>query len=374
VEGEIYAEPLVVPGLAMFGRVRTVVYTATNRDAVYALDAADGHPLWGPVSLGQPVPRSALSCGGIDPVGVTGTPVLDRGAGTLYVVGLTTPDGGRTKTYTIAALDVKSGAMRPGWPVQIEPPRSAGVRFEPAAQQQRGALLLSHGVVYVPFGGYRGGCGASHRWVVAVPTASPRAQEAFATPTHRMGGIWTAGGIAADSRGDLYVATGNSDSTAAVDVGDSVIRLRPFPALGFSGTPRDYFTPNNFVALNAAGEDLGSSVPLVLPDRPTGSTPRLLFIEGKQGVAYLLNRDNLGGVGAGNGVTGEGVFSRCVFGTCEGDAPQTFSAPAYWDGGSGGAYAYGLAAAVNPRRAAAPAEWLRCTSDRRRTGACLRSR
>ncbi len=335
VEGEIYAEPLVVPGVAILGSVRTVLYVVTEEDRIYALDAAGGRRLWGPVSLGTPVPRASLPCGNIDPVGITSTPVLDRVAGTLYVVGLTTPDGGRTKAYKIAAFDLKSGVVRPGWPVVIGPPASDGRRFDPGVQQQRGALTLLHGVLFVPFGGYWGDCGDYHGWIVGIPVSAPARQEAYATPTQRMGGIWATGGSAADGEGNLYAPTGNSDSRGPVDFGNSVIRLATTPALRFSGAARDFFTPSNFVALNDTDTDLGSSSPLVLPDQPGTATPHLVFAAGKQGVGYLINRDSMGGVGKGNGITGEGVFSRCVFGTCEGGGPQVFSASAYWDGGGG---------------------------------------
>ncbi len=339
VEGEIYAEPLVVPGVQGRGGARTVVYVVTEHDLIYALDAADGQRLWGPVSLGAPVPRAALPCGNIDPVGITSTPVIDRSSSTLYVAGLTTPDGGRTKVYKAAALNLENGQMRPGWPVAIEPPASNGRRFDPGVQQQRSALTFLHGVVYVPFGGYRGDCGDYHGWVVGIPVSSPGRQQAYVTPTQRMGGIWAAGGLAADAEGNLYASTGNSDSRGSVDFGNSVIRLVTTPVLRFSGAPRDFFTPSNFVALNETDTDLGSAAPLVLPDQPASAPPHLVFIAGKQGVGYLIDRDNMGGVGKGNGITGEGVYSRCIFGTCEdGESIKVFSAMAYWDGGGAGRF------------------------------------
>lgn len=338
VEGAIYAQPLVAGGVPVRGLSRTVVYVVTARDLIYAFDSADGSRLWGPVPLGAPVSRASLPCGNIDPVGITSTPVIDRASSTLYVVGLATPDDGRTKVYQLAALDLASGAERRGYPAVIAPPVTSGLRFDPGVQQQRAALTLLRGIVYVPFGGYFGDCGDYHGWVVGVPGAQPGSQQAFVTPTHREGGIWATGGLAADAAGNLYAASGNSDSQGTVDLGNSVIRLTTLPTLAFSGRPADFFAPSNFAALNDTDTDLGSSAPLVLPPQPGSSTPDLVFIAGKQGVGYLINRAAMGGVGRGNGIEGEAVYSRCVFGSCRGGGPEVFSASAYWDGGSAGRF------------------------------------
>ncbi len=336
VEGAVFAEPLVAADVPVRGSARTVVYVVTEHDHIYALDAADGGRLWGPVTLGTPVARASLPCGNIDPVGITSTPVIDRASSTLYVAGLTTPDGGGTKVYKLAALDLASGAMRPGYPVVIAPPATSGLRFDPGVQQQRGALTLLRGIVYVPFGGYLGDCGNYHGWVVGIPTAQPGRQQAFVTPTHREGGIWATGGLAADAADNLYASTGNSDSRGPVDLGNSVIRLTIAPQLAFSGRPADFFAPSNFVPLNDSDTDLGSSAPLVLPEQPGSTTPDLVFIAGKQGVGYLINRAAMGGVSHGDGIEGEGVYSRCIFGDCHGRSAQVFSASAYWDGGTAG--------------------------------------
>lgn len=340
VSGEIYAEPLVAHNVLVRGTPRTIVYVVTEHNLIYAFNAADGSRAWGPASLGVPVARAHLPCGNIDPVGITGTPVIDRAASILYVAGLTTPDEGATKVYKVAALDLATGAMRPGWPVAIAPPAASGLRFDPESQQQRGALTLLGGTVFVPFGGYYGDCGPYHGWVVGLPVARPERQQAFATPSHREGGIWATAGLAADAASHLYASTGNSDSGGAVDLGNSVVRLATAPTLGFSGHAADFFTPSNFVNLNETDTDLGSSTPLVLPDQPGSTTPELLFAAGKQGVAYLINRVNMGGVSRGDGIRGEGVYSRCVFGTCRGGGPEVFSAAAYWDGGSAGRFIF----------------------------------
>ena len=276
VDGQVYAQPLVAHGVSVAGASRTLVFVVTERDLIYAFDAGSGNRVWGPVSLGAPVRRSSLLCGNIDPVGITSTPVIDRASSTLYVAGLTTPDDGRTKIHKMVAIDLATGAVRAGWPVAIAPPASSGIQFNPAAQQQRGALLLLRGVVYVPFGGYFGDCGEYHGWVVGIPTAQPSRQQAFVTPTQRAGGIWTA--VAADQAGNLYASTGNSFSST-VDFGESVVRLTTTPTLAFSGRSVDFFTPSNFVALNESDTDLGSSTPLVLPSQPDLATPDLIFIE-----------------------------------------------------------------------------------------------
>jgi hypothetical protein len=338
VDGEIYAEPLIARNVPVRGASHTVVYAVTEHDLIYAFDAADGSRVWGPVSLGRPVSRANLPCGNIDPVGITSTPVIDRPSSTLYVVGLTTPDDGRTKVYKLAALDLATGAVRSGYPAVIAPPVASGLRFDPGVHQQRGALTLLRGVVYVPFGGYLGDCGDYHGWVVGVPAGQPDRQQAFATPTHREGGIWATGGLAADAAGYLYVATGNSDSGGRVDLSNSVVRLATAPTLAFSGQAADFFAPSNFVALNETDTDLGSSAPLVLPPQPGSATPDLLFIAGKQGVGYLINRSAMGGVAHGDGIDGEGVYSRCIFGDCRSRGRATFSASAYWNGGSAGQF------------------------------------
>jgi hypothetical protein len=338
VDGDVDGEPLVVPGLGMFGRVRTVVYVATEQDNIYALDAADGRTLWGPVALGGTVPRSAWPCGDGDPTGITGTPVVDRGAGTLYAVGLTTSDGGHTVAYRIAALDVKSGAMRPGWPVEIAPPTASGLRFDPAAEGQRAALTLSHGAVYVSFGSFPGTCGDDRAWIIGVPVSHPAKQEAYAVRLGG-GGISAIPGLAADSTGALYAAIGNGGPQSQAGVGDGVIRLDTSP-LRFSGATRDYFVAGAFAVLNAGAVGSGPTAPLVLPDLPGSSTPHLLFAVGAQGVGYLVNRDDMGGPDRGNGSTGEGVYSLCIFGDCKHAQGADLPAAAFWDGASAGRFIF----------------------------------
>src|ERR1700674_820068 len=115
LHGPVYAQPLYVsngPG----GKAALIV--ATEQNDVLALDAASGAQIW-MKKVGAPVPVSQLPCGNIDTLGITGTPVIDAGARTVYVAAMTTPDGGRTKQHMIFALSLDDGAIRPGWPVSV---------------------------------------------------------------------------------------------------------------------------------------------------------------------------------------------------------------------------------------------------------------
>jgi hypothetical protein len=93
VQGPVYGQPLYVDN-GPSGKAALVV--ATEGNTVLALDAATGAQIW-TKTLGNPVQRSQLPCGNIDPLGITGTPIIDPNDRTIYVAAMTTPNGGRTK-------------------------------------------------------------------------------------------------------------------------------------------------------------------------------------------------------------------------------------------------------------------------------------
>jgi outer membrane protein assembly factor BamB len=261
LDGDVYAEPLVVNG-------RVVV--ATENNTVYALDAASGSTLWH-VSLGAPVPRSQLPCGDIDPTGITGTPAADAVTGTVYVVTFT---AGR---HELVGLNVKDGAIR--FRRAIDPPAA-----NPLVQQQRAALALANGKVYVAFGGLFGDCGDYHGWVVASNADGSGDLLSYEVAAGRAAGIWAPSGPAVDASGALFVATGNSDATSSPDEGDTVIKLSP------TLQRLDTFTPSDWAAHNARDLDLGTVGPALLEGG-------LLFQIGKPGIGYVLRADHLGGIG-----------------------------------------------------------------------------
>jgi outer membrane protein assembly factor BamB len=286
--GATYAQALYLDG---GGAAPDLLFVATELNWVYALDATTGAEVWSR-QVGTPVPLAALPCGNIDPLGITGTPVIDLASRTIFLDAMTTPDGSRTKRHLVFGLSLDDGSIRPGYPVNVTTAlRRRGVRFRSAVQNQRGALALVAGRLYVPYGGHSGDCGLYHGWVVGIPIDAPGGIRAYRTGA-RGGGIWAPGGLASDGT-SIYATTGNTFGAVTWRGGESIIRLGPGPA--FSGRRADHFTPRNWRALDAGDIDVGGSGPVLL-DVP-GATPSALVVAlGKNGRAYLADRANLGGV------------------------------------------------------------------------------
>ena len=287
VAGPVYAQPLYwrAPDTG-----KALLLAATEQNAVYALDAETGSVLW-KTSLGPPVRRSSLPCGNIDPLGITGTPVIDDRSQTVYVAAMVNSAG--SAKHLIFGLSLKDGAVLSGWPIDVEAALTAsGKTFKPSVQNQRGALTVVGDSVYVPYGGHFGDCGDYRGWVVAVSLRAPHAVRSWSTGA-RGGGIWAPGGIGSDGR-DIYVATGNTMGTQEWSEGEAVVRLGL--DLSFSRKSQDFFSPSDWHELDAIDADLGGTNPLLLA--LPGATPsELVLALGKDGKAYLLDRKNLGGIG-----------------------------------------------------------------------------
>lgn len=284
VDGHVYAQPLYwhPPGAP-----RGLLIVATESNTVYALDAASGAVVWR-TPLGEPVRGDELRCGNIDPLGITGTPVIDAATGTLYLDAMVHGDTG--PAHRVYGLSLHDGTVQPGWPVDVAAGvRAHGERFDAALQNQRGALMLAEGRLFVPFGGHFGDCGDYHGWVIAVRLDKPGVAGAWRTRGSK-GGIWAPGGIAA-AGGALFVSTGNTDGADTWSDGEAVIRLAP--DLHRSTNPRDAFAPADWRRLDSEDLDLGGANPM-----PIALHGRALIVAlGKDGNAYLLDRDNLGGIG-----------------------------------------------------------------------------
>lgn len=251
-----YAQPLVVGN-------RVVV--ATEDDTVLAFDAGTGRRLW-QATLGKPVPGSSLPCGDINPSGITGTPVIDTADGVIWAVAFVQP--GR---HELDAVDLATGAIRSRR--SVDPPGSS-----PLVEQQRGALALSGGRVYVPFGGLFGDCGDYHGYVAALDETGSRAPLVYRVAAPHQAGIWAPGGPSVGPAGVLYVATGNGSPPGSG--GDQVVALSP----GLSAVGS--WEPANAAQLDSTDADLGSTGPVAVG-------AGRLFQVGKAGVGHLLDASRL---------------------------------------------------------------------------------
>src|SRR5579864_8325102 len=191
LSGQVYAQPLYWHDPQSNSGTLLV---ATEENVVQALDATTGRELWHR-SLGKSVPRSSLRCGNIDPIGITGTPVIDETRTAIFVDAMIdTPSGPR---HLVFGMSLTDGSVLPGWPVDIASVLEAkGNIFNPRDQGQRGALTIVGGVLYVPFGGHFGDCGDYHGWVVGISLEDPRIVVSWATRAGG-GGIWAPGGLSA---------------------------------------------------------------------------------------------------------------------------------------------------------------------------------
>ena len=146
---------------------------------------------------------------------------------------MVTLDGGATIKHCIISLNVDTGDINPGWPVDVEATVSYnGVNFIPAIQQQRAALGIVGNILYVPYGSMRD-CNHFHGWLVGVPINNPASVTAWAATPFDGGGIWAVGGVASDDT-NPFVTTGNTTGTGGNwSGGEAVIRFQPGPI--FSG-------------------------------------------------------------------------------------------------------------------------------------------
>lgn len=350
VDGYVYAQPLYLPNVSIPGKgTHNVVYVATEHDSVYAFDAdnntgGNATPLWqksfiNPAQGITTVSSGDVGCSDLIPeIGVTGTPVIDTSTGTLYVVAKTKENG--VIRQRLHALDVTTGAEKFGGPVLIhtkvrgrgDGSRNGYVHFDPLREAQRSGLLLQNGAVYV---GWASHCdiGPYHGWIMSYD-AHTLAQTGKwnSSPNGGLDGIWQGGsGLAADTKFNVFVASGNGTFDVHVggkDYGDSIIKLKLKPP---HIKPVDYFTPYNQDYLRRNDVDLGSGGVLLLPDQ-TGPHKHLLVESGKEGTIYLVDRDKMGHFNPNN--------NDQIVQSLAGAVGGLWSVPAWWNnnvyfGGSG---------------------------------------
>jgi hypothetical protein len=307
VDDAVFAQVLYASSVPINGAAHNTFFVATAKNSVWAFDADSGAQLWAwnyQLSGARPGVNSDVgqACGNYQDfagnIGIVGTPVIDAQTSTMFFV-TRTVEGSATRSR-LHAIDLTTGFERvAGGGVIIDPSGkdgSQGLTFDPKIHNQRAALTLADGLVYISYAAF---CdtGAYHGWVVAHDSTTLGFVKAFvSTATGDKGGIWMGGaGPAVDSAGNLYVTTGNGafDGSSSIAVprnlGESVVKLQKRTL-----TPLTYFTPFNFAALNGADDDFGSAGPTILPGT------NFLVNGGKIGKVYLLDTtaSNMGRVGA----------------------------------------------------------------------------
>jgi hypothetical protein len=291
VDNAVLAQPLYVSNLTIAGGVHNTLFVATTGNSVYAFDANNpsttNAPLWS-VNLGPPVPPAKydFSAASYTQLGIVGTPVIDKGTSTLYVVAHVWDTATQTGAYSLHALALATGSEKFGGPVQI-----SATGFNPDSNWQRSGLLLLHGVLYVPIASYGDlllnvatQASVSYSGMIIAYNPATLAQRAtFNAEPHGAGaGIWqSARGPASDGT-YVYAMTGNAWTTGAGDLAGNFVKLNPGTL-----TLADNYTDPNAACLNKIDLDLGSSGPLIMP----GTGTNLMVGGGKQGKVFVLQLD-----------------------------------------------------------------------------------
>jgi outer membrane protein assembly factor BamB len=208
IVGNVHAQPLYIEG----GPNGPMIIVATASNNIYALNPTTGAMIWSRTDIGPPV-TSGLPCGNISTVGTIGTPVVDLASRSLFFDALI---DGVVKKHFIYSLNVDTGATNAGWPVDVNATAMYnGLIFSSLVQEERGALALVNGIVYVPYSGYFGDCGSYHGWVVGVQINNPSTGVMAWATTAAKGGIWGHSGVASDGT-NMFVITGNTTGTGGV--------------------------------------------------------------------------------------------------------------------------------------------------------------
>jgi Abnormal spindle-like microcephaly-assoc'd, ASPM-SPD-2-Hydin len=351
VDGQIYGQPLYVAKVSIAGGTHNVVYVATELDSVYAFDADGlvGTPLWhvnftDPAEGIEAVPCGTdgdtdISCGVYPYYGITGTPVIDPTTNTMYLVSRTYNENTSTGYQDLHALDITTGADKPGSPVPIEgavPGTGAGsvsgvISFDELQDVQRPGLTLltnSNGSKTV----YIGWAGAEHGWIMAYDATALTQNAIFATtPNAIRGGVWQSGNaFAVDRSGYIYASTGDGDfdvTTGGLNYGDTLLKMDNNLNI------IDYFTPMDQACRATHDFDLASSGPMILPTQ-SGTYPDEVLTSGKGGdpcdstgaaPIYLANQNDLGEYDP---------ESDQIIQEIEGSPSGYWSSAAYWQGAS----------------------------------------
>ncbi len=309
VDGQVFAQPLYVSGVAIGGANYNVLYVATMHNSIFAFNADAPQtvtPLW-QVNLGPIVPSGLFNFTDILPeIGILGTPAIDAVNQVLYVVADTLPATAFSNpVFELHALSLVDGHEMYGGPVQIAasvPGTGAGsdngtIAFNAYWQLQRPGLLLANGILYIAFGSHAD-AGNYQGWMLEYNPSTLQQTAVFnSAPNGRQAAFWHSGRApAVDGAGDIFAVTGNGDWDGQANFGESLLHLS-----GSNLALLDWYTPEEWSNLNSQDEDLGSAGAILIPG------VNYLLTGGKSGFLYMVNYDSLGHLGADTTSTVQGV-------------------------------------------------------------------
>jgi hypothetical protein len=349
LDGYVYAQPLYVSNIAINGGPHNVLYVATEHDSLYAIDADSGTIYWqqsfiNPSAGVTTASSGDVSCGDLVPeIGISGTPTIDTSTGTIYLIAKTKENGAFVQR--LHALDIMTHAEKFGGPVVIQATVNGNgdgssngkVSFDPLREHNRPGLLLENGHVIIAWASHCDN-GPYHGWIMSY-SASTLAQEGVfnTSPNGGLDGVWMSGdGVAGDSAGNLFFATGNGSYDGITNYGDSIMKLGP-PS-GGSFPVVDWFTPYNQSSLSGGDTDVASGGLLLLPDMPPGVPHTHQLVQmGKEGKLYLIDRDAMGKFCSNCTSVDTNVIQE-IPGATTGvwGAPSYWNGNVYWGGGNDG--------------------------------------
>ena len=324
VDDQIYCQPLIINQVSIGGGIHNIVIVATVNNSVYAFDADDSavsNPYWqnnltynpGGINVYRPIKNSDMTgaCGGqyydfSGNMGIVGTPVVDTITRTIYVVSRSvTQTAPFTFVQYLHALDLMTGMdkMAPVYITATVPGTGDGsngatVTFDQQTENQRPALLLYQGVVYISWSSH---CdwGPYHGWIIGYDATTLAQKYVYNdSPDGGLAGIWMSGQApAVDDDGFIYVSTGNGtvgktgQPNDTTNRGESIIKLSTA-----SGQLKvvDFFTPADYDYLNQYDLDYGVDGVLLIPNT------HLSLSGSKESYLYLIDNTKMGGTVANN--------------------------------------------------------------------------
>ncbi|HEY4876159.1 MAG TPA: hypothetical protein VIH86_11335, partial [Puia sp.] len=318
LDDQTYSQPLIITNLSIGGGKHDVVIVTTVNNSVYAFDADDSsvtNPYWHVIltynpGTYRPIKNTDMTgaCGGAytdfsGNMGIVGTPVIDSTTNTMYVVSRSVTSDAQTFVQYLHALDITTGAEKPGSPVYITatyPGTGEGgdgttITFDEQRENPRPGLLLYQGVVYISWASH---CDWEpyHGWVIGYDASTLQQKYVYnASPNGGLAGIWMSGQApAVDDNGFIYLSTGNGTTDIGTDTTDRAESLLKLSTASGNLKVVDYFTPNDYDNLNQQDLDYGVDGVMLIPNS------NLSLSGSKESYLYLIDNTKMGGMNANN--------------------------------------------------------------------------